>query len=642
MTLQISDIPLAGSAAGNRFRSLRSALTRATTTAAQPPPVSPVEAPVRSTQTKPTLWGFLWPMLREYRWLLVAALALSVLHGFSVTFQTVVPAYLIDWVILPVGLSTHQRIGRMAILTGLYLLASVFGRMLVWHAGYRLFTLVREKLMFTLRANFFRHVNHLCVRFHLKHHSGELFSYLFGSPVGQLQTYFQQFTFGAPGAVAVLVSTVLWLAKWDWVLTAVVMGTVLATAVVMQWTRKRVQRLNTEYQNTETSVTGQVADLLRGSRDVKLYAMEQKVATEFNESIWEVGRQAYRRDVQSHVQYMKFEVVNYVCFAILCVAVAWRYQYGHAHKPVGQQLTIGNAQAYLMAFISLQGQLALLFQLSTFKAAAQAGVERIQAVLDTASTTPDPIGDEAPVPSRGAIELRNVTFGYTAETPVLRNVNLTIPYGQRVALVGPSGAGKSTITQLLLRLYDPLKGSVCVGGQDVRQCRGPELRRRFGVVPQDPFIFRTTIRENLRVARAEATDAELRAACERANAWEFIARLPEGLDSTVGEGGATLSGGQRQRLAIARALVAEPDFFIFDEATSALDTVSEQMVQQAMENAMDVRTALVIAHRLATVKNCDRILVLNDGRIVQDGTYAQLLEEPGLFQQLVHGQAIRH
>ena len=639
----MADLAIAGDTAGSRFRSLRAVLTRAIhSPTPQPPPVTPAEPPVHSRDSKPTLWGFLWPMLREYRWLLVAALALSVLHGFSVTFQTVVPKYLIDWVILPTGISNLQRGERMAVLAGLYLLASVFGRMLVWHAGYRLFTLVREKLMFTLRANFFRHVNHLCVRFHLKHHSGELFSYLFGSPVGQLQTYFQQFTFGAPGAVAVLVSTVLWLAKWDWVLTGVVLGTVLATAGVMQWTRQRVQRLNTEYQNTETSVTGQVADLLRGSRDVKLYAMEQKVSTEFNESVWQVGRQAYKRDVQSHVQYMKFEVVNYVCFAILLIAVAWRYQYGQVHKPLAQRLTIGDAQAYLMAFISLQGQLALLFQLSTFKAAAQAGVERIQAVLDTASTTPDPIGDEAPVPAQGAIELRNVSFGYTPDIPVLRDVSLTIPFGQRVALVGPSGAGKSTITQMLLRLYDPTKGSVCIGGQDVRNCRGPELRRRFGVVPQDPFIFRTTIRENLRVARADATDAELRAACERANAWEFISRLPQGLDATVGEGGATLSGGQRQRLAIARALVADPDFFIFDEATSALDTVSEQMVQQAMENAMDRRTALVIAHRLATVKNCDRILVLSDGRIVQDGTYTRLLQEPGLFQQLVHGQAIRH
>ncbi|MGA2442319.1 MAG: ATP-binding cassette domain-containing protein, partial [Tepidisphaeraceae bacterium] len=298
-------------------------------------------------------------------------------------------------------------------------------------------------------------------------------------------------------------------------------------------------------------------------------------------------------------------------------------------------------QAYMVAFGSLQGQLVVLFQLSTFKAAAQAGVKRIQAVLKTASSTPDPIGYEAPIPQKGPIVLYNVTFGYDPDRQVLKDVNLTIPYGQRVALVGPSGAGKSTITQLLLRLYDPDQGAILIGGMNIRHCRGPDLRHKFGVVPQDPFIFRTTIGYNLCVARPGAGNAEIRRACELANAWEFIARLPAGLDTPVGEGGSTLSGGQRQRLAIARALLAQPDYFIFDEATSALDTVSEAMVQQAMENAVSGKTSLIIAHRLATVKNCDRILVIDDGRIVQDGSYDHLVGQPGLFRGLVQGQVLK-
>ena len=279
--------------------------------------------------------------------------------------------------------------------------------------------------------------------------------------------------------------------------------------------------------------------------------------------------------------------------------------------------------------------------MSTFKAGAQAGVERISAVLKTATTTPDPIGYEATAPIKGDIVLFGVTFGYEADRPVLKDINLTIPFGQRVALVGPSGAGKSTITQLLLRLYDPDEGAILIGGLNIRHCQGPELRHRFGVVPQDPFIFRTNIRDNLCVARPEATDAEIRRACDLANAWEFISRLPDGLDTPVGEGGSTLSGGQRQRLAIARALLAEPDFFIFDEATSALDTVSEGLVQQAMENAIAGKTALIIAHRLATVKNCNRILVIADGRIVQDGSYDGLVGQPGMFRDLVQGQVLK-
>jgi ABC-type multidrug transport system fused ATPase/permease subunit len=176
---------------------------------------------------------------------------------------------------------------------------------------------------------------------------------------------------------------------------------------------------------------------------------------------------------------------------------------------------------------------------------------------------------------------------------------------------------------------------------DLRRFAAADLRRQFGVVPQDPFIFRTTVRDNVRVARPDADDAAIRRACELANAWEFISALPGGLDARVGEGGSSLSGGQRQRLAIARALLAEPQCFIFDEATSALDTLSEQLIQQALERNLAGRTVIFIAHRLATVKNCDRILVVDGGRISQDGSYASLIAQPGLFQDLVRGQSLR-
>jgi ABC-type multidrug transport system fused ATPase/permease subunit len=224
---------------------------------------------------------------------------------------------------------------------------------------------------------------------------------------------------------------------------------------------------------------------------------------------------------------------------------------------------------------------------------------------------------------------------------VLRGFSLRIPYGQKVAFVGPSGAGKSTISQLLLRLYDPEAGSISLGGVGLRPFSGPELRRRCGVVPQDPFLFRTSVRDNLRVARPDADEAAIRRACEMANAWEFVGKLPQGLDTRVGEGGSNLSGGQRQRLAVARALLADPPFFIFDEATSALDTVSESLIQDALEKNLAGRTAIFIAHRLATVKGCDRIVVIDAGQVAQDGTYDQLVEREGLFKELVLGQKLR-
>jgi ABC-type multidrug transport system fused ATPase/permease subunit len=303
-------------------------------------------------------------------------------------------------------------------------------------------------------------------------------------------------------------------------------------------------------------------------------------------------------------------------------------------------LSIGSLQGYLSAFIALQGPMSQLVQISGLRGGAQASLERLNTVLTTVSSTPDPDGADAQLPKTGELVLRNVQFCYDKK-PTLIALNLRVPYGQRVALVGPSGSGKSTLAQLLLRFYDPNSGSIEIGGVDIRTCPGEQLRRRFGVVPQDPYFFRTNVRDNLRVVRPDADDAAIRRACEQASAWDFIAAMPHGLDTPVGESGTTLSGGQRQRLAIARVLLLDPPFFIFDEATSALDTVSEKLIQDSLHRAMAGRTVIFIAHRLATVKNCDRIVVLNKGAIAQDGTYEDLSTQPGLFRTLVESDDLR-
>ncbi|MBV9128686.1 MAG: ABC transporter ATP-binding protein, partial [Verrucomicrobia bacterium] len=317
--------------------------------------------------------------------------------------------------------------------------------------------------------------------------------------------------------------------------------------------------------------------------------------------------------------------------ALVCCLGAWRFWQGH--------LTQGQFVGYLAAYGALQAPVALVFSIGAQRGRALAGLERLTRLLSTTSSTPDPRPHVAETPpATGAdLTLRDVRFSYVCGQPVLEDINLTIPFGQRIALVGPSGSGKSTLVKLLLRLYDPDGGTVAFGGIDLRRCRAAEVRQRFGVVPQDPYFFSTTIRENLLVMRPGATEAELRHVCELANAWEFIQTLPDRFDTLLGEGGARLSGGQRQRLAIARALLHDPRYLIFDEATSALDTLSERLVQDALGRILHggQRTAVFIAHRLSTIKTCDRILVLQAGRIVQDGTFEHLAQAPGLFQKLV-------
>lgn len=582
--------------------------------------------PASQTSTR----EILWPLIRPHLPLLTTATILNALHGFAITFQVFTVGWLIDWV-LGKG-SVPQDMWRRAVALGLaYFLVSVIGRMLMWHIGYRLYLKVRESILSSLRARFFRQLNALCLRFHMKRSSGELFSYLFGSPLQNVIQFYQHCASGLAGAFTTIGSAVGILVWMDWTLTAVMSLTVCLQVFMMDLARRVSRKLHLDYQKHEAAVTGTVADILRGTRAVKLHAMERTVEGEFGDQIQMISRKSYERDVRTHFAWMKQETISYAGFALMIAACAWRFSSG--------KVTIGEVSMFMLAFQQLSPPLTVISQAFTLWGAAQASLERIAEVLREASTTPDPQENRKPVPPAGDLEFRRVTFAYEEKT-VLSDVSFTIPYGQSVALVGPSGSGKSTIAQLMLRLYDPNEGSIHFGGQDLRQCEGAEVRKRFGVVPQDPFIFKTTIRKNIQVAKPNATDVEIESACRQANAWEFIQKLAEGLDTRVGEGGSNLSGGQRQRLAIARAILSNPPVFLFDEATSALDTISEQLIQDTLKQVCKGRTSIIIAHRLATVRDCQRILVVRNGRIQQDGTYDSLIATPGLFRELVDGQQL--
>ena len=573
------------------------------------------------------------PLLRENRWPIVLAFVLVGISGGAAAMQNVFPKWLFSYVLQPSGLEVSARWWRLGELALVYLFLTAVLRMLFWHGGYRLFTRAREHIVFALRRKFFRHVNHLCLRFHGEHTSGELFSYLFGSPLRAIIDFFHHTTMNVPGSAVALISTMVVFLVWDRVLAGILFCTTLFSVIMMLRARRRMQRIQSDFQAVEGDVSGRVADLLRGNRAVKLHAMEAHVARSFEEEADTIRVKSYRRDVLAHVEWIKQEGLGYLCYALLMAACTWRYLDG--------AIDLGVVAACLAAFAGLSGPIQGIFQSFALWGAAEAALARIGAVLDTGTTTPDPGDARGDWPAGRDIVFAGVKFGYDPSRPVLADFNLRIAPGEKLALVGPSGAGKTTVTQLLLRLYDPQAGSIAIGGADLRTFSTVSLRRYFGVVPQDPFFFNTTLRDNLRVARPEATDREILAACDQANAREFLEQLPGGLDARLGEGGANLSGGQRQRLAIARALLADPRCFIFDEATSALDNLSEQLISAAVERVLDGRTAIFIAHRLDTARRCDRILVMEDGRVVQEGPYAVLAEQPGLFRELVRSRELR-
>ncbi|PTX94828.1 hypothetical protein DB346_22745 [Verrucomicrobia bacterium LW23] len=577
--------------------------------------------------TESALWTLVCPYVVKHRFMLALVLVLNVLPGLAVAFQTLAPKYIVDDILTVPGLSLSDRWWCLAGMVGIWLFFAAILRMLSWYLSYRVFTSVRENVVMDLRSRCFRHINQLCMGFHGKHSSGDLFSYVLGSPIGIISGYYHNLMMNVPNAASAFICCTLWIFMWDWCLTILLVSLVFATVFVIRLSHSELEKLQSEFQAVEMKVTGKVSDLFRGNREMKMHAVEDRMTEVFDEQAEALRLKTYDRDIRTHHVNMFHEGVGCIFFVFVIVLASWRY--------LEQVITAGEFFGYLGAYIALQGPVGLLFSLGTGRANAEVSAKRLLELLYTVSSTPDP-RDNIRIPSpREDITFRDVSFSYD-HTPVLHNIDLVIPYGQRVALVGPSGAGKSTLAKLAMRLYDAGSGTVYLGNHNVRECRSSDIRRRFGVVPQDPFFFHASIRENLLLICPGATEADLRSVCQTAKMWDFIEQLPQKLDTVIGEGGCRLSGGQRQRLAIARALLNQPDYFLFDEATSALDCVNEALVREALDHVVRNRTAIFVAHRLTTIKDCDRILVIDNGSIIQDGTFKELSSRPGMFREMVN------
>ncbi|ANW05273.1 ABC transporter ATP-binding protein/permease [Bradyrhizobium icense] len=394
-----------------------------------------------------------------------------------------------------------------------------------------------------------------------------------------------------------------------------------------------VRRLSRNAQDTLADASAYASELVGAIRTVQAYTSERMATARFGgevEQAYEAARSSTRARAVLTL------IIIFIVFSSV-VAILWV----GSHDVLTGQITPGRLGQFVLYAAFAAAGLGQLSEVWGEVSAASGAAERLLEILRVKSQVtapPQPVA--LPQPARGDVGFENVSFAYPARPDVLAvdNVSLSVKAGEKVAIVGPSGAGKSTLFHLLLRFYDPDKGTVSLDGVQIKSADPIDVRSRIALVPQDSVVFAASARENIRFGRPDATDAEVERAADLAHATEFLRRLPGGFEAQLGERGVTLSGGQRQRIAIARAILRDAPLLLLDEATSALDAESETLVQTALEELMRHRTTLVIAHRLATVLSCDRIMVMDQGRIVEQGTHAELVAANGLYARLARLQ----
>ncbi|MEJ2209274.1 MAG: ABC transporter ATP-binding protein [Anaerolineae bacterium] len=560
--------------------------------------------------------------LRPYRGRMAVAFLLMV----AASALTLAAPYLIKVAIdQPIAQGDLSGLNTIALL-----IAATFVGLYIASLGQRyILGWVGERVLATLRADLFGHLQDLSLGYHDTHIMGVTLSRVINdvAVINELLSQGLITLLGdfllLGGIVAVMVSMSPRLALLTFsVLPLMVLATILfarRAQVAFRRTRSRI-----------AAVVGDLAEDLSGMRVIQAFTQETATHERFDE----VNRE--NRDANIDAMSLSFVFLPSVEFlGMLATAVVlW---FGGLSVANGD-LTLGVVAAFLAYVTRFFQPIQELSQLYTTMQAAMAGGERVLELLDTAPDVPDyPHAVEMP-PIEGHIELRDVDFAYRGETRVLHDVNLVIEPGQTVALVGPTGAGKTSIANLIARFYEVTDGAVLIDGLDVRDVTQRSLRRQMGLVPQDPFLFSGTIADNIRFGRPGAEDVA--AAARLANAHEFILALPDGYDTQILEGGVNLSIGQRQLICIARAALADPRILILDEATSSVDTVTEMLIQDALQRLLSRRTAIVIAHRLSTILNADLICVVEAGRIVERGTHAELVARGGLYADLYERQFV--
>lgn len=565
----------------------------------------------------------LWPFMKPYRYNMIGA-------GFALVFTAMISLSLpiaAGQVVDTFGLTSNEISQHFVTMLAIAVLLA-FGTAL----RYYLVTRLGERVVADIRKAVFNRMISMSPAFYERIMTGEVLSRITTDTTLILSVIGSSVSIALRN-ILIFIGGVILMLLTSVKMSVMVLWPIPVVLFPILFLGRRVRSLSKESQDLIAESSGDASEQLLSAQTVQAFTHEELSRAKFD-AVTEQSYRSARRRIMTRAALTA--IVIFMVFA----AIVLFLQMG-SRDVVAGEITEGGLVQFMIYTIMVGGAVAALSEVWGELQRAAGATERLVELLTAEDTVRDPAQpDVLPTPVKGALSFEGVQFHYPSRPQIsaLDGIDLHIAPGETVALVGPSGAGKSTIIQMVQRFYDPQKGAVRLDGMDLRDLDRSEFRKHIALVPQDPVIFADTARENIRFGRPTASDAEVEAAAKAAAAYDFLIALPDGFDSYVGERGVMLSGGQKQRIAIARAILRDAPVLLLDEATSALDAESEYAVQRAVEELARNRTTLIVAHRLATVKKADRIVVLEDGKIVAQGTHDALVAQGGLYARLARLQ----
>jgi subfamily B ATP-binding cassette protein MsbA len=582
------------------------------------------EPKARLTRKELGTYARLLKYVRPYtKWMVISIIALL----FSVGLGLLLPLVIRNLVDLIFVDNDLPQLNRLAIgLFIVFILQSIFS--FVHHLS---LAYVGENAVVDIRVEIFSHLQALSLRFFGDFRTGEIVSRI-TNDTSLLQSAITDDLVALLRQGITLIGAAVLLFWLDWRLTVIILLGIPFITLTMVWLGRKIRKESKAVQDALAKSASVVEETTAGVRIVKSFAREHYEIERFSSAVKETYEAAMRR---AKIGSVLGPIIGFMAFASITITL-W---FG-AFEVIQGRLTAGDLVAYLIYTMMVAAPIASLASLYARFQGAIGATERLFDLLDEQPDIISKPGAMVLPPLSGEVSFEGVSFTYSDEFPVLREVSFGAQPGKIIALVGPSGAGKSTLISLIPRFWDVDAGVVTIDGYDIRDVDLRSLREQIGIVPQETILFSDSVFANIQYGKLDATREEVESAARAANAHEFILNdLPQGYETEVGERGVKLSGGQRQRVAIARAILKDPRILILDEATSSLDSESESLVQEALEHLMVGRTSFVIAHRLSTIINADWVLVLNEGRLVEQGTHLSLLDEPdGLYARLYEMQ----